>query len=321
MQNLKPYPLRRSKSHIIDNSRWFPRGGWLKFTTYGLPTCGRISIEPKILVHIFLHSSDMPYAVLGATGNCGTALIQNLLQSSTSKVHAYCRDRRKLLYLLPHLADNKQVDIFDGSIHDLPLITECVRNCHAVFLVISTNDNVPQCRMALDTATAVIQALRILHGEGASMPKLVLLSSATLDDQLSQNTAPWVRWILLKSASQVYQDLSQAEAFLRQQQDWISTIFIKPGGLSVDVQRGHRLSLTEEKSPLSYLDLAAAMIEAADDPDGRYDLRNVGVAYTDGPARFPRGAPMCIFMGLVRHFLPFLHPYLPATGPNQGFLC
>ncbi|KAH2690435.1 hypothetical protein KXV51_008157 [Aspergillus fumigatus] len=245
----------------------------------------------------------MPYAVLGATGNCGTALIQNLLQSSTSKVHAYCRDRRKLLYLLPHLADNKQVDIFDGSIHDLPLITECVRNCHAVFLVISTNDNVPQCRMALDTATAVIQALRILHGEGASMPKLVLLSSATLDDQLSQNTAPWVRWILLKSASQVYQDLSQAEAFLRQQQDWISTIFIK------------------QKSPLSYLDLAAAMIEAADDPDGRYDLRNVGVAYTDGPARFPRGAPMCIFMGLVRHFLPFLHPYLPATGPNQGFLC
>ncbi|EAW24701.1 oxidoreductase tpcG [Aspergillus fischeri NRRL 181] len=261
----------------------------------------------------------MPYAVLGATGNCGTALIQNLLKSSTSKVHAYCRDKRKLLYLLPHLADNKQVDIFEGSIHDLPLITACVRNCHAVFLVISTNDNVPQCRMALDTATAVIQALRILQGEGASMPKLILLSSATLDDQLSQNTAPWVRWILLKSASQVYQDLSLAEAFLRRQQDWVSTIFIKPGGLSVDVQRGHRLSFTEEKSPLSYLDLAAAMIEAADDPDGRYDMRNVGVAYADGPAKFPRGAPMCIFMGLVRHFLPFLHPYLPATGPNQAF--
>ena len=38
-----------------------------------------------------------------------------------------------------------------------------------------------------------------------------------------------------------------------------------------------------------YLDLAAAMIEAADDGEGRYDGRNVGVVNTGGRARFPTG--------------------------------
>ncbi|RAL12381.1 oxidoreductase tpcG [Aspergillus homomorphus CBS 101889] len=261
----------------------------------------------------------MAYAVLGATGNCGTALIQTLLgTSSTNQVHAYCRNKPKLQQQLPELVADPRVTIFEGSIHEVALMTACIRGCHAVFLAVSTNDNVPQCRMGTEAATTVLQALRILHTEQAALPKLVLLSSATLDDQLSQNTAPWVRWILLRSASHVYADLRRVETLLRAQQDWgVTTIFIKPGGLSVDeVRRGHRLSLTEEKSPLSYLDLAAAMIEAADEPDGRYDMRNVGVAYAEGgPARFPRGAPLCISMGLVRHYLPFLHPYLPATGP------
>ncbi|EAU31628.1 conserved hypothetical protein [Aspergillus terreus NIH2624] len=148
------------------------------------------------------------------------------------------------------------------------------------------------------------------------MPKLVLLSSATLDEQLSRATPALIRWILLRSASHVYRDLVETEAFLRAQGDWVSTVFIKPGGLSLDVQRGHALSLTEEKSPLSYADLAAAMIEAATDPDGRWDMRNVGVISVNGPAKSPPGAPMCIFMGFVRHYFPFLHPYLPSTGPG-----
>jgi hypothetical protein len=175
--------------------------------------------------------------------------------------------------------------------------------------------------MAEDTALSVIRSLESLKASAQELadrftaPKLVLLSSNTLDDQLSQHTPPVVRQILLRSASHVYNDLRKTEIFLRAQQDWVSTIFIKPGGLSVDQQRGHFLSLTEEKSPLSYLDLAAGMIEAANDPDSRWDMKNVGVGWTDQEAAWPRGAFMCIAMGLVRHYLPFLHPYLPATGP------
>lgn len=260
------------------------------------------------------------YAILGATGNCGRSLIEILLQTKTTKINAFCRNRAKLIRLVPEVADNKQVNIFEGSIHDVPFLKSCIRDCHAVFLCVSTNDNIPGCRMARDTAISVIESLQELRSEDKSggrfrAPKLVLLSSNTLDDQLSQHTPPLVRQILLRSASHVYHDLRETEKFLREQQDWVSTIFIKPGGLSVDVQRGHALSLTEEKSPLSYLDLAAGMIEAADDSEGKWDMKNVGVMYTNGEAKFPRGALTCIFIGLVRHYFPFLHPYLPATGP------
>ncbi|KAJ5527921.1 hypothetical protein N7513_012080 [Penicillium frequentans] len=258
----------------------------------------------------------MAYAVLGATGNCGTALIHQLLQSSVP-IHAYCRNRPKLLGLIPELADSKQVQIFEGSIHDVTLLTDCLRGTRAVFLVVSTNDNVPGCRMGQDTALGVIEALETLRAESHDViiPKLVLLSSNTIDDQLSQHTPPWVRWILLRSASHVYHDLRVTEDLLRAQHEWLSTIFVKPGGLSLDVAHGHALSLTEERSPLSYADLAAGMIEAVDDPDGKWDMRNVGVLSVNGPAKFPRGGPMCIAMGFIRHYLPFLHRYLPSTGP------
>jgi putative NADH-flavin reductase len=261
------------------------------------------------------------YAVLGSTGNCGTALIQNLVTSPTAIINAFCRNKAKLLHLLPEIASNKRVDIFEGSIHDIPFLTECLRGCHAIFLCISTNDNIPGCRMATDTALGVIASLQTLRAEKSESehfdaPKLVLLSSASLDHQLSLNTPPLVHQLLLRSASHVYKDLTEAENLLRAQGDWLATIFIKPGGLSVDVQRGHALSFTEEKSPLSYLDLAAGMIEAVDDPEGRYDMKNVGVMYTNGEAKFPAGAPLCMFMGVLRHYFPFLHPFLPSTGPN-----
>ena len=262
------------------------------------------------------------YAILGATGNTGTALIQNLLKSQDAKVHAFCRNKAKLLRLLPETAESKQVRIFEGSFSDLTLLSSCLAGTRAVFLVMSTNDNVPGFRLGQDVAAAVIEALKALSAEQKNgtattpPPKLILLSSATIDDKLSHGT-PWLlRRILLWSASNVYADLRATETILRAQQAWIHTIFIKPGALSVDRQRGHGLSFTDESSPLSYLDLAAAMIEAADDPDGRYDMRNVGVVNINGAAKFPAGTPLCILTGLLRHFFPFLHAHLPSTGPS-----
>ena len=128
------------------------------------------------------------YAVLGSTGNCGTALIQNLLKSPTAKVHAICRNRNKLIGLLLQMESNKQVEVFEGSIHNVSFLTECLRGCHAVFLCISTNDNIPGCRMATDTALSVIGSLEVLKAEQNSQqhfhaPKLV---------QLSLNTPPLV---------------------------------------------------------------------------------------------------------------------------------
>ncbi|KAK1751362.1 NAD-dependent epimerase/ dehydratase [Echria macrotheca] len=259
------------------------------------------------------------YAVLGATGNTGTALIRLLLQSPDNQIHAFCRDKAKLARLLPEAVPHPNVQVYEGSITDVPLIGSAIRGTRAVFLVTSTNDNVPGFRVGQDVALSVLQALREdakLGGPSAALPKLILLSSATLDDVLSSGTPRLLRRILLWSASNVYEDLRRTEAILRAEEDWVTTIYIKPGALSVDIQRGHALSLTEESSPLSYLDLAAGMIEAADDGEGKWDYRNVGVINTNGRAKFPQGTVLCIITGLLRHFFPSLHPHLPSTGPG-----
>jgi NAD(P)H-binding len=259
------------------------------------------------------------YAILGATGNCGTALIDNLLRNPTAHVRAYCRNKNKLINAVPQLVDNKRVEIFEGNIHDVNLLAQCIKDTKAVFHVVGSNDNIPNYNIGLDTAQSIIGAMEKLRAEcpwGLQLPKIVLLSSATIDDHLSRKMPWWFRPIMLTAASNVYNDLRRTEEFLRAQEDLVTTIFIKPGGLSIDKQRGHKLELDHEESFVSYLDLAAGMIEAADDLQGRYDMKNVSVSNANGSAKFPPGTPLCILAGLLRHYFPFLHPYLPSTGPS-----
>ena len=258
------------------------------------------------------------YAILGATGNCGSSLIQVLLPTPQVKIHAYCRNKAKLIRLLPQMQDSKKVEIFEGQIDDVDLLATCIRGCSAVFLTVTMNDNIPGCSVSQVTSKSVISALKKLQavsGPEFVVPKLILLSSATIDDHLARKMPKWFRPVMLTAASHVYRDLEITERYLRAQQDWVSTIFIKPGGLAIDKQRGHKLSLDEEESFISYLDLAAAMVESADADDDRYDMKNVSVNNTNGGAAFPKGTPFCIFLGLMRHYFPRLHPYLPTSGP------
>lgn len=257
------------------------------------------------------------YAILGSTGNCGTAVIQQLLRHHDIGISAYCRNRDKLLRLLPEVAHSKKVEIFAGDINDVGLLSRCVAGCQAVFLLASTNDNVPGCNISQTLAIgliAALESLRAAHPITFVAPKLVLLSSATVDDHLSRHM-PYFRPIMLRAASNVYEDLRRTETYLRAREDWLTTIYIKPGGLSIDIQRGHRLSLDDEETFLSYQDLAAGMLEAVGDTSGKWDLKNVGVVNANGKAKFAPGTPRCIVLGLVRHYFPFLHPYLPASGP------
>jgi putative NADH-flavin reductase len=261
------------------------------------------------------------YAILGSTGNTGTALLQNLERNPNARVNAYCRNRIKLLNRLPDLKDGGRVNIFEGSIDDQDLMMSCLRGCRAVFLCVSTNDNKPGCCMAQNTAKAVIDALRAIRAEDSTtkLPKLVLLSSGTVDVQFRRNMPSLLLWVLLRSASNVYNDIWEAEKLLRDQEAWLTSVYIKPAMLSVDVQRGHKLDMKDQdENPISYLDLAAGMIEAADDEGGLYDGMDVSVVNTAGHhATFPSGTPMCILVGLLCHYFPWLFPYLPAgTGPS-----
>lgn len=262
------------------------------------------------------NSGITTYAIFGSTGNCGTEIIRQLLEKPNVKINAYCRNSAKLARLIPEVVDSKKVEIFEGNINDVDLLARCSQGCRTIFLLASTNDNVPGCTISQDLAKCIVKALQHLKANSTNFvaPKLVLLSSATIDDHLSRRI-PYFRPIMLRAASNIYEDLRVTERFLRTHEDWLTTIYIKPGGLSLDIQRGHKLSLDEEETFLSYADLAGGMIEAADDISDQWDFKNVGVINATCKAKFAPGTPKCIFFGLIRHYLPFLHPYLPSTGP------
>jgi putative NADH-flavin reductase len=284
----------------------------LSFATFNLRT--RVSsLAPE-------HDEEVmeSYSILGATGNCGSALLTLLIQTTGARIKVYCRNKDKLVRLIPEVANNTRVEIFTGSILDVDLFAKATYGSRAVFLTASTNDNIPGCHISQDLAHTVIKALeqtKSVTGAEATIPKLVLLSSATIDSWISRKS-PWVNAIVRRSAWHVYRDLELAEEFLRSHESWVSCVYIKPGGLSVDLQRGHRLTLDDEESFVSYLDIAASMIEAADDEEGKWENKNVGVVNANGKAKFPPGTPRCIALGLLRYYFPFLHEWLPAnTGP------
>lgn len=56
---------------------------------------------------------------------------------------------------------------------------------------------------------------------------------------------------MLRAASQIYADLARAEAVLRSHDHWMQSVYIKPAGFSMDVARGHKLTLDGEESLIS----------------------------------------------------------------------
>ena len=248
------------------------------------------------------------YAVLGATGSTGKSLIQILLQSPDKQIHAYCRSKEKLLKLLPNIHDNKNVDIFEGRLDDVDLLANCIRGTRTVFLTVAVTDNVPGCTIAQDTARVVISALEKLKAESMKLPKLVVLSSASLEPKLMSQEPKFVHSIALYAFSNIYNDLRAAEELLRSKEALMSITFIKPGGLSHDAQKGHVLSTEVARSPLSFLDLAAGMVEVADSDSGQYDMKNVAVIATAKDVAFP--SPLPVIRGLLFHFFPWMYRYL-----------
>jgi len=255
---------------------------------------------------------SMPrYAVLGATGNTGLALMKVLLQTPDKEINAYCRSRSKLLKLCPELTDRKTAAIFDGPLDRIDILVECLRGTRAAFLTVAQSENLPNCTVARDTATCVIKALRILHEDKIPLPKLVILSSASLEPTFCNDVPQWVHTMLYYAASHVYKDLELAEALLRSEQSWITgTTWVKPGGLSHDTQKGHVVSTDCAVTPLSFLDLAAGMVEVADDLTGTYAMCNVSVNPTAKDVAFPWSAPMALVRGLLFHFMPWTFRFI-----------
>jgi oxidoreductase AflX len=185
------------------------------------------------------------HAVLGTTGNTGKSLLKVLSQSPDKEIHAYARSKSKLLRLSPELSSAKKVKIFEGDLRDVDLISYCILGTRAVFMAVAVSDNLPRCRIAQDTAHIVVAALEKLRSKdpNAKLPRVIVLSSTSLDDYLWRDLPHFVHWILFACASNVYADLIKAEEYQRSQENWITSTFVRPGGFVHDKQKGHELSM------------------------------------------------------------------------------
>ncbi|KAL4789037.1 Averufin oxidase A [Aspergillus venezuelensis] len=251
------------------------------------------------------------FAVLGATGNIGRAILQILLDRGGDTIHAYCRSQEKLFHLFPNAETSRGLTIFQGELRDEALMDECLRKTDAVFLAVAIVDNMPGCTVAMQTAEAVVASLKRLRATpGSHCPRLVMVSSASLEPSFCGDVPAPVHWVLKTAVSHLYRDLAAAEAFLRSQSGWLSTTFVKPGGLVHDQRRGHEVRLDRAHTPLSFLDLAAGMVEIAEADDNRYHMENVSVVPTSKQVRFPWDGVYYAFTGLLFHFFPWTYRYL-----------
>lgn len=250
------------------------------------------------------------YAILGATGNTGQAILKILLQDKTTTIKAYCRSKPKLLHLTPSAASSPNLQIHEGSLSNTQLLTSCLRNTDAAFLCVAVPNNKPNCTIAQDTAAAVITALRTLRDEDAmaKLPRLVVLSSAATEACLCGEIPAWGLAILKRSESYLYADLEVAEEVLRAQ-DWSETVFVKPGALTVDEAKGYEFSVDSMGlSPLPYADLARGMVEVA---EGKrvFEKGFVAVVST-GKARFPWVNIWYTSSGLLFHYFPWTYSWI-----------
>jgi hypothetical protein len=108
----------------------------------------------------------------------------------------------------PGLETNDRVKIFEGSISDVSLIASALSpRVDAAFCVLGINENTPAIRIAQDTAQAVVAALCLIDVNGKP-PRLIFLSSVSLNRRISASEPAIANAIIKRAFSNLYADLA-----------------------------------------------------------------------------------------------------------------
>ncbi|KAH9891438.1 NADH(P)-binding-domain-containing protein [Xylariomycetidae sp. FL2044] len=249
------------------------------------------------------------YALLGATGSTGSNILKTLNARPDAEIHALVRSRRKLEAQMgdratPHLT------VYEGSMSDIELLKTCIAGTHAVFITLGPPGNEPGCTIVQDAVQHVIAALREIAATSPStkLPRIIMLSSSSLDDHLNRHEPRFFHKILLTGVHHTYADIGVAERLLRAESGWISSTFMKPGGLVHDEPKGHELTTDRAYPWTSFADLAGAMVELADEEGDRWDQKNVSVR-PKSAARIGWSSLWTLAKGLVNYYLPWTYQY------------
>ena len=219
------------------------------------------------------------YALLGATGSTGSAILRCLLAQPPRDLtlHIFVRSKSKLLEKFPELESTTAfiVEIIEGTPNDPSATQECLKDVDVVMACIGTNYSHPGISLIHDTATSILAALehhQNTKGPSYIPPTVIQLRSASLNPALSA-TAPWLAHNMATFCFRyVYEDLDRAcKLFSSAATKGLlhSAIVIDPPSIhdpDGTTPTGYRLLVDDDakqEPALSYADLGAAFCEVA----------------------------------------------------------
>ncbi|MCJ1318583.1 hypothetical protein MMC15_003913 [Xylographa vitiligo] len=222
------------------------------------------------------------YALLGATGATGSAILRCLLSQSPKDLtlNIFIRSRSKLLAAFPDLESTTafQTNIIEGTPSDSTAMQECLKDVEVVMACIGSNYSTPGISLIYETATAIIAALEVhrkTQGSVYKRPTIIQLRTASLNP-VQKAAVPWLAHKFVYFCFYyVYEDLDRAcKLFASTAADspgLLDYIFVDPPSIhdaDGTTPTGYKLLLDEKQEPaLSYADLGAAFCEVAERRD------------------------------------------------------
>lgn len=240
------------------------------------------------------------YALLGATGATGAAVLRHLLSNPPSplRLNLLVRSRTKLLEMFPAIekSNNLNIQIFEGSSDDMKTVSSAIHGVDVILSCVGTNHCAPGISLVADTARTIVTALEeasTTDGQSFVKPTILQLRSVSLNPILSANTPVFVRQALLFCLHYVYADVARAcdlyESVASRQPNLLDLIIVDPPAIhnpDDQISTGYKLVLSSsaDMSPtLSYADLGIAFCELSA-RRGEFLNESVGVSAT-GPVQ------------------------------------
>ena len=263
------------------------------------------------------------YALLGATGAAGGAVLRYLLEAPPKglKVSILVRSKSRLLSTFPKLEETPafEVRILEGTPTDSRALQECLNGADVIINCVGSNESRPDKSISYDAAAAIIDGLKELKQRGRDefrMPTVLQLRAAPVNPIFAAQAPKLVqavlwfvfRWAYLDNlrASKLYADAAKETPGL------LGYIFLDPGALhdSEGTQRtGYALVVEEKLEPnVSYADLGAGICEIALRRE-EFKSKGVGIGAT-GKYKATWGRNMVFMMSGVKnrmlHFVGML---------------
>lgn len=251
------------------------------------------------------------YALVGATGSTGSAILRHLLRSPLPdvQINILVRSQSKLLGLFPTLLEQTKIkiELTEAPLSDSAAVQRCLSGANVIFSTVASNISVPGPTPGEDAAKAItgaLSALRQSKGENYNPPTVLILSSASLNPHFYNQMPSFMHDFLMFALHYTYSDVAVGNQIYRSLSDpgshnagLLNPIFIEPGGLmdpDGTEETGYEIS-HDKATSVSYADLGAGMVEIATQKE-QYSDKSVAV---NGTGKF-KMTPLVLVRYLLR---------------------